>query len=415
MQQNSFLKATEEELKIIKNHIYIKQEKHPFIDYNNSVCKKPWGHEFLIYQNKKIGIWFLKINEGHKTSLHCHFNKDTIVIVIKGSAKIELINNKVINLNTMDTLFLPHYSFHSLGTFSPETYILEIEIYNNHINFTDKNDLLRVNDLYKRQNNIYETSVETETENIKENYDYFSLTNNFYETIQDVIFKVFEINSDNKELFVNNKSNYNIILDGTIFQKMKYLNEGSVIDSFEHINFLEDKSLILSLTKYEYAEDHKLIYNKEQLGIITKELKKNNNKIILSSGCFDIIHVGHIQNLLKAKNMGDILMVSLSSDEQIKKLKGNDRPINNYNDRINLFKTIKYVDYIILYDEVNIATEQTLDEIMQIVDPYLWVKGSDYKVEEILKKHPCLKNIKLINNVENKSTTNIIKKISNKN
>jgi isoleucyl-tRNA synthetase len=90
-------------------------------------------------------------------------------------------------------------------------------------------------------------------------------------------------------------------------------------------------------------------------------------------------------------------------------------PINNYNDRINLFKTIKYVDYIILYDECNITTEQTLDEIMQIVDPYFWVKGSDYKIEEILKKHPCLKNIKLIDNIENKSTTNIIKKISNKN
>ena len=108
-------------------------------------------------------------------------------------------------------------------------------------------------------------------------------------------------------------------------------------------------------------------------------------------------------------------MVCLSSDKQIKNLKGSDRPINNYNDRINLFKTIKYVDYIILYDECNITTEQTLDEIMQIVDPYFWVKGSDYKIEEILKKHPCLKNIKLIDNIENKSTTNIIKKISNKN
>lgn len=415
MLQNSFLKATEEELKIIKNHIYIKQEKHPFINYNNSVCKKPWGHEFLIYQNKKIGLWFLKINEGHKTSLHCHFNKDTIIVVIKGSIKIELIDNQIKNLNAMDILFLPHYSFHSLGTFSPESYILEIEIYNNSINFTDKNDLLRVNDLYKRQNNIYETSIDVEIEDIKEKYGYFSLNNNFNENIQDVIFKVFEINSENKEEFINNNSTYNILLDGTIFQKMKYLNEGSFIDSFEDINLLEDKSLILSLTKYEYTEDSKIIYNLEQLKLITKELKKNNKKIILSSGCFDIIHVGHIHNLLLAKNMGDNLMVCLSSDEQIKKLKGNDRPINNYNDRINLFKTIKYVDYIILYNECNIATEQTLDEIMQIVDPHLWVKGSDYKIEEIFKKHPCLKNIKLIDNIENKSTTNIIKKISNKN
>jgi rfaE bifunctional protein nucleotidyltransferase chain/domain len=412
MNKNTILSVTNEEKIIIKNHIYIKNEEHPFFDYKNSVCNKPWGHEYLIYQNKKIGLWYLKINDGHKTSLHCHFNKDTIIIVIKGTVKIELINNKTIILNAMDTLFLPHYSFHSLGTFSPESYILEIEIYNNNINFTDKNDLLRINDIYKRQNNIYETSVKVDIDNIKEKYDHFSLTNNFNEIIHDVNFKVSEINSENVSQFIN-ISNINIILEGTIFQKMKFLNEGSIIDSLDNLNFLEDKSLILSLYKFDYIEDSKIIYNDEQLKIITDEMKKNNKKIILSSGCFDIIHVGHINNLAKAKSMGDILMICLSSDEQIKKLKGCDRPINNYNDRINLFKTIKYVDYVILYNEQNIATEQTLGNIMQIIDPYLWVKGTDYKIEEILKKHPYLKNIKLIDNIENKSTTKIIEKIIN--
>jgi len=70
----------------------------------------------------------LKIVKGHKTSLHCHFNKDTIIIVLKGSAKIELINNEVISLNVMESLFLPHYNFHGLGTFSDEVYIIEIEV-----------------------------------------------------------------------------------------------------------------------------------------------------------------------------------------------------------------------------------------------------------------------------------------------
>ena len=86
-------KANNTDLNIINNHIYIKNKKNDCIDYENSVCIKPWGHEFLIYKNKKIGIWFLKINNGHKTSLHCHFNKDTIIICLKGCAKIELINN----------------------------------------------------------------------------------------------------------------------------------------------------------------------------------------------------------------------------------------------------------------------------------------------------------------------------------
>jgi D-beta-D-heptose 7-phosphate kinase/D-beta-D-heptose 1-phosphate adenosyltransferase len=87
------------------------------------------------------------------------------------------------------------------------------------------------------------------------------------------------------------------------------------------------------------------------------------------------------------------------------------RPINNYLDRINLFKTITYVDYIVLYDEEDIKNERTLGNIMKIVDPLYWVKGSDYTVEQILSKHPYLKNIKIIPCVEGKSTTNIIKKI----
>jgi rfaE bifunctional protein nucleotidyltransferase chain/domain len=413
MNKNTILSVTEEETKIIKNHLYIKNEKHPFFDYKNSVCNKLWGYEFLIYQNKKIGLWYLRINEGHKTSLHCHFNKDTIIIVIKGTVKIELINNKTVILNAMDTLFLPHYSFHSLGTFSPESYILEIEIYNNNVNFTDKNDLLRINDIYNRQNNNYETSVKVDVDNIKEKYGHFCLENNFSEVIEEVNFKVSEINNENISQLVNNS--VNIILEGTIFQNMKFLNEGSIIDSFDNLNFLEDKSMILSLTKFDCIEDSKIIYNTEQLKIISDEFKKNNKKIILSSGCFDIVHVGHINNLAKAKRMGDILMICLSSDEQIKKLKGSNRPINNYNDRINLFKTIKYIDYVILYNEQDIDKEKTLGNIMQIIDPYMWVKGSDYKVEDILKKHPYLKNITLIDNIENKSTTKIIEKIVNNN
>lgn len=176
---------------------------------------------------------------------------------------------------------------------------------------------------------------------------------------------------------------------------------------------IEDEITILTLEKFDYQDDKKIIHNLEQLKIIIQDLKKTNKQLVLSSGCFDILHVGHIKNLIEAKKMGDILMVCLSNDEQIKKLKGDTRPVNNYEDRINLFKTIKYVDYVILYNETNIDTEETLGEIMKIVDPNIWAKGSDYKVDEIFKKHPYLKKIKLIDNIENKSTTKIIQKIEN--
>ena len=143
--------------------------------------------------------------------------------------------------------------------------------------------------------------------------------------------------------------------------------------------------------------------------LLIKNIK--HNKIVLTSGCFDILHVGHLKTLKLAKELGDILIVCLSNDEQIKKLKGNNRPINSYIDRINLFKTIDYVDYIILYEETDILKEKSLDTIMKIVDPYVWVKGNDYIKEEILSLHPHLKRIELINMIENKSTTNIINQI----
>lgn len=413
MENLTIVHLTPEETNIIQNHFYKKNEKHDLFDYQNQVCVKPWGHEFLIYQNEKIGIWFLKLKNGHKTSLHCHFNKDTFIIILKGSVKIDLINNVVLNLNCMDSIFLPHYNFHGLGSFSDESFIIEIEIYNNSINVTDKNDLLRINDQYNRPDNNYQNSTTIIKENIKD-YLYFYLNDPFSDIICDVDFCVKTIQSNETNIKIK-KSNYNILLKGTIYQNGVYMKEGSIIQSFENIQMIEDSITVLTLDKFDYKDDSKIIYNSEQLKIIVDNLKKKNNKIVLSSGCFDILHIGHIKNLIEAKKMGDILMVCLSNDAQIKKLKGNTRPINNYEDRIHLFKTIKYVDYVIMYDEKNIRTEETLGEIMKLVDPAIWAKGSDYNIDEILKKHPYLKQVQLITNIDNKSTTNIIEKINNLN
>ena len=413
--ESIIINILETEKNIIKNNIFIKEEKHNYVDYKNVVCIKPWGYEFLAYQSDKIGMWFLKIMKGHSTSLHCHFNKDTFIIVIKGSAIINLVDNKVINLNSMSSIFLPHYNFHGLSSFSDETYLLEIEIFNNKTTFSDKNDLLRINDQYKRKNTGYESSINTVNDNL-ELYNFFSIENNFEKNIENVDFKVIELSEDILKTFdlsYFDRYNYNILLDGIIYQNLQFYKEGSVIKSFENMQFPNDKVLILSLGKINFEEDSKIIYDTNQLNIVVKELKDKNKKIILSSGCYDIIHVGHLNTLRESKKLGDILMICLSSDEQIKILKGSERPINNYKDRIDLFKTISYVDYIILYNEENIENEETLGNIMKIVDPFYWVKGDDYKEEEIFKKHPYLKNIKIIKNIENKSTTNIINKIKN--
>ena len=87
------LKPVKKELEIAMNHSSIEEETHEVVDYTKKVCIKPWGHEFLTFLNRKVGIWCLTIHKNQSTSLHCHFNKDTLLVVLSGCAKINLINN----------------------------------------------------------------------------------------------------------------------------------------------------------------------------------------------------------------------------------------------------------------------------------------------------------------------------------
>ena len=87
---------TEKEKEIINNHKFLFEKNHHYVDYKNKICLKPWGYEYLAYESNKIGIWLLKMSNGHKTSLHTHFKKDTTLIVINGCVKLNLINNYLI-------------------------------------------------------------------------------------------------------------------------------------------------------------------------------------------------------------------------------------------------------------------------------------------------------------------------------
>jgi len=414
---NHIFDALPNELSIVSNHTQLQNEKHAVIDYKNKVCVKPWGHEFLVFQNKRTAIWCLTIKKGHQTSLHCHFNKDTQIIVLKGVAKVSLIDNKSIALSELSSVFLPHYNFHGISAFSEEVCLLEIEIFNDRLHFSDKNDLLRINDDYNRKKTGYESSVTVlETPEDLSSYGYFYLDENFTKNIFGVDIQVNKLAKGSPKPPIKwEKNQYNILLEGTVFHKNQFFKEGTFIQEFSDcFQFSDDSALILSLQNIGYKKNAKIIYDNQHLKLVVENLKEQKKTIILSSGCFDIIHVGHLNTLYEAKKMGDVLIVCLSSDEQIKKLKGPDRPINNYQDRIDLFKTIDYVDYIVLYNEENIPNETSLGNIMKIVDPDCWVKGNDYTRDAIVQKHPYLRNICLVPNVENKSTTQIIKTIQKK-
>ena len=267
--------------------------------------------------------------------------------------------------------------------------------------------MLRIDDPYKRKKTGYEASVNLQFDKLGD-FGYFFLEPGFKQIIQGVQIRVGSL----KEL--NVRDNYSILLAGEVYSNGTYMKEGSLLtnQSYQSSSL---GALVLSLSRIDAHEFSKIIYSPEHLLLKSQQFRNSNKKVILTSGCFDILHVGHLENLKTAKSFGDLLVVCLSNDEQVQKLKGPTRPVNNYEDRINLFKTISYVDYIVLYSESNIETEETLDQMMKTVNPAIWVKGDEYIESKIREKHPSLKKIVLIPTVENKSTTNIIKKIGNLN
>lgn len=144
------------------------------------------------------------------------------------------------------------------------------------------------------------------------------------------------------------------------------------------------------------------IISKNDLLNILQSLK--NQKIIFTNGCFDILHKGHVSYLQKAKKMGDILIVGLNSDDSIKRLKGEQRPINTQEDRAFILAGLESVDFVVIFNE------NTPEELIRDISPDILVKGKDYEGKEIAGSKYA-KELKLIDFIEGKSTTNILNKI----
>ena len=146
---------------------------------------------------------------------------------------------------------------------------------------------------------------------------------------------------------------------------------------------------------------------KENLDFLNT-LKEDGKKIVFTNGCFDIIHVGHIRYLSKAKELGDILIVGLNSDESVKKLKGDNRPINSFEDRAILLSSLRFVDSVIMFKE------QTPDNLIKKIVPDILVKGGDYKLEDIVGYQTVIENggqVKTLSFYDGYSSSNYINKI----
>jgi rfaE bifunctional protein nucleotidyltransferase chain/domain len=139
--------------------------------------------------------------------------------------------------------------------------------------------------------------------------------------------------------------------------------------------------------------------------------KIKGKKLVFTNGCFDILHLGHVEYLNEAKAQGDFLIIAINSDASVRELKGPDRPINNEEDRKKMLLNLKAVDC------VQIFTEQTPLEIIKLINPQVLVKGGDWKPEQIIGSDYVLSHggeVKSLLFKDGYSTSNLIKAVQGK-
>ena len=137
-------------------------------------------------------------------------------------------------------------------------------------------------------------------------------------------------------------------------------------------------------------------------------IKAERKKIVFTNGCFDLLHVGHTRYLAQAKKLGDFLIIGLNSDSSVKELKGEDRPINSFEDRATLLAAIESVDLVIMFEE------QTPENLIKDIVPDILVKGGDYNIEDIVGYQTVMQNggqVKTLSFYDGYSSTNYINKI----
>ena len=166
--------------------------------------------------------------------------------------------------------------------------------------------------------------------------------------------------------------------------------------NFERKEYLLD--ILSKLGKIAVNTPNCYKLNKKDWNLIAN---KQKGKIVFTNGCFDIIHIGHLQFLKACKKHGNKFIIGINTDESIKRLKGNSRPINKLSDRISFLRELDIADEIIPF------SEDTPEEVLKKIKPDILIKGGDYKFEEIIGRH-LIKEVKIIPLIEGYSSTHII-------
>lgn len=155
--------------------------------------------------------------------------------------------------------------------------------------------------------------------------------------------------------------------------------------------------------------ESKIICEKDLSNIIIK-WREENQKIVFTNGCFDLLHLGHVDYLAKAKDLGDRLIIGVNTDSSVKRLKGEKRPLQDENSRLHILAALHSVDAVVLFDQ------DTPYELIKKIQPDILVKGADYKIENIVGYDIVTSrggSVKTIEFIEGYSTTKIEQRILN--
>ena len=155
--------------------------------------------------------------------------------------------------------------------------------------------------------------------------------------------------------------------------------------------------------------ESKIICEKDLSNIILK-WREENQKIVFTNGCFDLLHLGHVDYLAKAKDLGDRLIIGVNTDSSVKRLKGEKRPLQDENSRLHILAALHSVDAVVLFDQ------DTPYELIKKIQPDILVKGADYKIENIVGYDIVTSrggSVNTIEFIEGYSTTKIEQRILN--
>ena len=140
------------------------------------------------------------------------------------------------------------------------------------------------------------------------------------------------------------------------------------------------------------------------------EIRASNGRLVLTNGCFDLLHIGHVRYLEQAAELGDFLIVAVNGDESVRLLKGDGRPLNSAEDRAEVLAALECIDFVTIFPELR-ATR-----VIEAVKPAVYVKGGDYSPETLNSEEmAALKNagaeIRTLPLVPEKSTSRLIEKM----